>query len=88
MADDNLTPPLGGDLTITNCHWQVGTADRDTLMQALLNERASLYQILQQRNALLAALKAVIANHCGNEALFCSTCTPARAAIAKAEAQP
>jgi len=34
---------------------------------------------------LLAALKAVVENHCGNDKLFCSTCTPARDVIAKAE---
>ena len=36
-------------------------------------------------DALVAALKAVIANHCPNEALFCSTCTPARKLIATVE---
>jgi len=36
---------------------------------------------------LLAALKAVVDNHCANDKLFCSTCTPARVVIAKAEGQ-
>lgn len=34
---------------------------------------------------LLEALKKVIENHCGLERIFCSTCTPARRVIAKAE---
>lgn len=34
---------------------------------------------------LLAALKEVIANHCGNDKLFCGSCTDARRMIAKAE---
>lgn len=35
--------------------------------------------------SLLDSLKRCVANHCGNEKLFCSTCTDARKAIKKAE---
>lgn len=34
---------------------------------------------------LLAALKATVANHCPNDKMFCGSCSPARAVIAKAE---
>lgn len=40
---------------------------------------------LLSQPALLAALKKSVANHCGPSRAFCSTCTPARDAIDKAE---
>lgn len=55
-----------------------------TLLLMEREREANIYVV--QRDTLYAALKAVLANHCGNEMSFCSTCTPARAALAKVEA--
>lgn len=37
------------------------------------------------RDQVIAALKASIANHCASDKIFCSTCSPARALIARIE---
>jgi hypothetical protein len=60
-------------------------ADVDRLEGQLFNIANELYEARKQRGELLAALKSVVANHCPNPLLFCSTCSNARAVIAKAE---
>lgn len=47
---------------------------------------AFIVKAVNCHDELVAALKACITTHCSNEKLFCSACSPARAALAKAEA--
>jgi hypothetical protein len=64
------------------------TAFEVLLLEALLNERAALYQILQQRNALLAALNTMLDRFPANSERQREARDIALAAIAKAEANP
>jgi hypothetical protein len=51
------------------------------------DEAAADARLIAAAPDLLATLRAVIANHCPNDSVFCSTCTRARAVIAKAEGE-
>ena len=50
-----------------------------------MQEDAANAHLIAAAPDLLAALKAVIANHCPNDRVFCGSCSAARDIIAKAE---